>query len=175
MGILNILKTIASPRRAEFTKRLMAKRKQLAQNPLFAELAQKGSPSYGLRRAGLENLEFSVVPEATIVRVLEEYWKLHAFYSESRLSRYATAKERETEKTELLSARLGQIEYRLTGKPDAALDVPNGIGLAEYVKYRIQKEYPNDPYPSGCGITDALIEYAIQESELVFRNRSRAG
>jgi len=172
MGIFDALKVLVSPKHAEFTKRLIAKRKSLAESSLFAEIASSGTAIYNLRQAGLEGLEYALTPEATIVRVLEKYWETysfsHAFYSEAGLSKYHSDEQKAKKAAEGLHSHLGRIEYLLTKRPDAALHIPRGLSLVGYVKYRVAIEHPHDPYSSGCGITDELVEYAIAESELVF-------
>jgi hypothetical protein len=173
MGIFNALKVLVSPKHAEFTKRLIAKRIQLSDSRLLAGLAVLGSPMCSLRQSGLGATEYAVAPEATIVRVLEKYWETysfsHFFYSEVGLSNYISAEEKAKKAAEGFQGHLGRIEYLLTKRPDAAMHVPLGLSLVGYIKYRIAVEHTHDPYASGCGITDELIEYAIAESEFVFR------
>ena len=168
MGMFGTFKSLASPRHAEFTKRLIAKRKQLSENALLAGLATSGTAMNHLRRAGLEAVEYAVTPEATIVRILEQYWDLQAFWSQSTIGRHASEEERANDAEKRMSSLLGQIEYRLTKRPDAAVYVPEKLDLAGYIKYRMLVEHPTNPYSADASVGDALIRYAIDEAPLVF-------
>ena len=77
MNLFRTITTLLAPRKAEFAKRLVAKRRASAQNTLLAGIATLGSAEYQLRALGLESVEYAVVPEATLVNIFEQYWQPH--------------------------------------------------------------------------------------------------
>ena len=56
MRLLSTLNTLLAPRKAEFSKRLAAKRYSLASERLFAGMAPKGKAAYELRKLGLHSV-----------------------------------------------------------------------------------------------------------------------
>ena len=81
MKLFRSLTTLLVPKKAEFTKRLIAKRQALRENALLPI----SDAQLQMRRVGLEAAEFAVSPEATIVNILEQYWDpaIRSFYSET--------------------------------------------------------------------------------------------
>lgn len=171
MGLFRAIGNLVKPRKAEFIKRLSAKRLHSAPNKFLAHLAPEGTAQYQMRRFNLETAEFAVSPEATIVNVLEQYWQphVHWFYSRSiDLSPFANEEQKAAELKSRTEQMVGQIEYLLTGKPDAASRLPSGLDLQSYIRYRINVEHPGYRRIEDYGITDELINYAIAESRYVF-------
>lgn len=77
MKLFQKLTTLLVPKKAEFAKRLAAKRLACASSPLFASIATSGTTEYQLRVLGLESIEYAFTPESTVVNILEQYWKPH--------------------------------------------------------------------------------------------------
>jgi hypothetical protein len=178
MGFFKTLTTLLSPKKAEFAKRLMSKRRANASERLVAGLAVEGSTEYRLRTLGLESNEYAVTPEATLVNVFEQYWQPHIanFYTNpslfggpydakpgaSRIEIEALAKKRANDLA-------GHIEYKLTGNPRAAETIPEFGRFIDYLRYRVQAEHPKNPYLGPqYGYTDEFFEYALEESRHVF-------
>jgi hypothetical protein len=165
------LKTLTSPRRAEFTKCLIAKRRQLAEEAVFASAATEGTWVYWLRVLRLPWLEFAFTPEATISRALEQFWDVvsrHYWRPIPLHLRSPIVESIAKAAPHELALLLRQVEWGLTKSKRADRALPKQLGLVSYIKHRIEQEHPIDPYPPGCGVTDQLIWYAIEESKLVF-------
>lgn len=171
MGLFRTIRNLVKPRKAEFIKRLVAKRLDSAPDRFLAHLAPEGTAQYQMRRFRLEAAEFAVSPEATIANVLEKYWEphVHWFYSQPiGLSHFASDEQKVEESKLRTEKMICHIEYLLTGKPDAATHLPAGLDLPSYIRYRITVEHPGHKRLEEYGITDDLINYAIAESKYVF-------
>ena len=172
MGLLRSIGTFARPRKIEFIKRLIAKRKECATDPFGARAIPSGTTQAQLWNHGLSSVSFIATPEATIVNILEQYWlpRVHGFYSiRQSLSAIASEAERKAEERERMEHWVAHIEYLLTGKPDAAKFLPRGLSLLTYIRYRIGLEHPENPYVrQQDGFTDEFIAYAVDESKYVF-------
>jgi len=169
MTLLNSLKTLLSPKQAEFSKRLRSKRKELAQDRLIAGLAVKGTAAFRLRSAGLSFLEYAFSPEATITQVLAKYWEpsIHNFHFSSPPFGNQNSEQSEKNRANDIA---GTIEFELTGKADAATHLPSFEKFTEYLRYRVKKEHPKLPYlGSEYGFTEEFYEYALYESRHVFK------
>lgn len=179
MKLFRTLTTLLAPRKAEFAKRLIAKRRANAQNSLLAGIARLGTAAYQLRKFGLESLEYAFTPGATLVNILEQYWhpQIANFYTNPLLlgelyetERGATAEEKAALARKPVNDLAGHIEYKLTGKPDAAVHLPEFSTFLEYMRYRMHVEHPKNAYLSPeHGFTDELLAYALEESRFVFR------
>ena len=177
MRISAALRILISPRRSEFTKRLIAKRRQLAEDALSAYAAADGTWAYWLRVLRLPWLEFAFTPEATISRTLEQFWdvvSLHYGCPPLHL-RSPIVESIPKAAPHELALLLRQVERGLTKSNRAVRALPKQLGLVNYIKHRIEQEHPIDPYPPGCGVTDQLIWYAIEESKLVFLELAAQG
>jgi hypothetical protein len=178
MGLFKTLTTLLNPKKAEFTKRLMSKRRSNASERLIAGVAVQGSPEYRLRSLGLESTEYAVTPEATLVNIFEQYWQPHIanFYTNPSLfggpydaKQGASPGEIEALATKRVNDLAGHIEYKLTGNPRAAEALPEFSRFIDYLRYRIQVEHPkNQNLGPQYGYTDAFFEYALEESRHVF-------
>lgn len=178
MKLFRTLTTLLVPRKAEFAKRLVAKRRASAKNALLASVATLGTTEYRLRTLGLESIEYAVTPEATIVNILEQYWQPHIanFYTNPQLfgglyeaRRGASEEERAVLARKRVNDLAGHLEYRLTGKSDAAEHLPEFNIFLEYMRYRIHVEHPNNPHLGpDDGFTDEFLTYALEESRFVF-------
>jgi hypothetical protein len=172
LGILESFGTLTKPRKMEFIKRLVAKRKEGATDIRGVLFIPSGTAQARLINLGLGSIDFLGTPEATIVNVLEKYWlpHVHGFYSTSlQLSPYPTETERAAAEQKRIESWVGHIEYLITGRPDAATLLPRGLSLLAYIRYRISREHRNNPYVRAeDGFTDNFIEYAIAESKYVF-------
>lgn len=166
MRISVALKTLLSARHAEFTKRLIRKRTQLAGESLFAYAAASGTWSYWIRGLHVPWLEFAFTPEATISRVLEQCWDLSLWQPAHLRSPIVETLAHAT--PDQLAPVLAQVEWRLTSSYHSARALSQNLDLVSYIKYRIKQEHPIAPYMRGYGITDALIVYAIEQSKFVF-------
>ncbi|MGZ5008225.1 MAG: hypothetical protein ACXWE9_05650 [Methylobacter sp.] len=158
--------TLISPGKSQFAKQLISKRRAMSENSLLAGIAVAGSPEYAFRRIGLESAEFLVAPEATIANLLEKIYKPHVigFYKESFF--HARSDE---ERSKCLQSLCGHVDYLFTGKPDAAVRLPEFTALKDYVRYVVMREHPTSGL-SRSTLTDEFLEYAIAEAEHVFRN-----
>lgn len=181
MKLFRTLTTLLVPRKAEFAKRLVAKRRACAKNALLAGIATSGTAEYQLRTMGLESVEYAVTPEATIVNILEQYWQPHIanFFTNPSLfggpyeaKRGASEEERAALAKKRVNDLAGHIEYKLTGKPDAAAHLLEFNTFLEYMRYRIHVEHPKNPHlgPED-GFTDEFLAYALEESRFVFERR----
>lgn len=178
MGMLKTLTTLLAPKKAEFAKRLMSKRRSCAKESLIASIAVKGTSEYRLRSLGLESIEYAVTPEATLVNMLEEYWRPHIanFYTNPSIfgSPYQPARGASSEDVAALAKKrvndlARHIEYRLTGNPQAGERLPEFERFVEYMRYRIHEEHPDNPYIAPqYGCTDEFLQYALDESRYVF-------
>ena len=171
MRISAAWKTLISPRRAEFTKCLIAKRRQLAEDAVFASAATEGTWVYWLRVLRLPWLEFAFTPEATISRALEQFWDVVSlqYWRPTPLHlRSPIVDSIPKAPPHELTLLLRKVEWGLTKSNRAAGALPKQLDLVSYIKHRVAQEHPIDPYPPGCGVTDQLIWYAIEESKLVF-------
>jgi hypothetical protein len=178
MKIFRTLTTLLTPRKAEFTKRLIAKRRASAKNAMLASMATKGTLEYQLRTAGLETVEYAITPEATIVNILEQYWQPHianfyltkqVFGGPYQLSRTASADEREIVEKKRINDLACAIEYRLTRKPDCAANLPEFDKFIDYFRYRISTEHPRNLHLAPeDGFTEEFLLYALEESKFVF-------
>jgi hypothetical protein len=178
MKLLRALTTLLAPRKAEFAKRLIAKRRACSSNRLLAGIAAAGTTEYQLRTLGLESVEYAVTPEATIVNILEQYWLPHIanLYTEKSLfggpyepPRGTSDEDRAKLEKKRINGLAGHIEYLLTRKNDAALHLPSFDTFIDYMRYRIRLEHPSNPYLTAeQGYTDEFFEYALQESRFVF-------
>lgn len=178
MGFFKTLTTLLAPKKAEFAKRLVSKRRASAQERLIAGFAVEGSAEYRLRMLGLESAEYAVTPEATLVNILEQYWQPHIadFYTNPSLfggpydpKRGASSEERAALAKKRVNDLAGHIEYKLTGNPQAAKHLPEFETFLDYMRYRIQVEHPKNPYVGPqYGYTDAFLQYALEESRHVF-------
>ncbi len=171
MKLFQKLTTLLVPKKAEFAKRLAAKRLTCASNQFLASMATSGTTEYQLRVLGLESIEYAFTPEATVVNILEQYWKSHVRFmwngpldlpgSASEEARIAVKKR--------LNGLVGHIEYLLTKKNDAAVHLPEFDSLADYMRYRIRAEHPkNSNVSAEDGFTDKFFAYAVEESRFVF-------
>ena len=177
MGLFKTFSTLLAPKKAEFAKRLVSKRRACAEERLIAGLAVEGTAEYRLRTLGLESVEYAVTPEATLVNILEQYWKPHIanFYNPSifdgpyRSKRGASSEEEDALAAKRINDLAGHIEYRLTGNPRAADTLPEFTSFIEYMRYRIHAEHPKNPYlGSRYGFTEEFFQYAVDESRHVF-------
>jgi len=178
MGLFRTLSTLLAPKKAEFAKRLISKRRSGAKERLIAGVAVTGSSEYRLRSVGLESAEYAVTPEATLVNLLEQYWQPHIanFYTNPSLfggpyqaERGASAEETAALARKRVNDLAGHIEYRLSGDPRAATKLPEFASFLEYMRYRIQSEHPKNPYLGPeYGYTDEFLQYALDESRHVF-------
>ena len=171
MRISAALRILISPRRSEFTKRLIAKRRQLAEDALSAYAAADGTWASWLRVLRLPWLEFAFTPEATISRTLEQFWdvvSLQYWHPIPLNLRSPIVESIPKAAPHELTLLLRQVEGGLTKSDRAARALSKQLDLVSYIKHRIEQEHPIDPYPPGCGVTDQLIWYAIEESKLVF-------
>ena len=178
MGIFKTLTTLLNPKKAEFAKRLVSKRRRDAAEGLLAGIAVQGSAEYRLRTLGLESTEYAVTPEATIVNVLEQYWQPHIanFYTNPSLfggpydpNRGETPLEAQSRAQKRINDLAAHIEYKLTGNPRAAESLPEFNRFIDYMRYRVEMEHPKNPYlGQQYGYTDAFFEYALEESRHVF-------
>ena len=178
MGLFKTLTTLFAPKKAEFAKRLVSKRRAGAQEQLIAGIAVQGSAEYRLRTLGLESAEYAVTPEATLVNVLEQYWQPHIanFYTNPSLfggpyeaKRGASSDEASALAVKRVNDLAGHIEYKLTGNPQAAVHLPAFSTFLDYMRYRIKIEHPKNPYlGSQYGYTDEFLQYALDESRHVF-------
>lgn len=157
--------TLISPRKSEFAKRLVSKRRAMSENSLFAGIAFAGSAEYAFRNAGLESAEFLVAPEATIASLLEKLHKPHIvnFYRRS----FSSAQSDE-ERFKCLQSLCGSVDYLFTGRPDAAVHLPEFTALRDYVRYVVMREHPNSGLTRST-LSDEFLDYAIAEAEHVFR------
>lgn len=178
MGFLKTIATLLVPKKAEFAKRLVSKRRASAQERLIAGVAVQGSAEYRLRVLGLESAEYAVTPEATLVNILEQYWQPHIanFYTNPSIvgGPYdpkcgASSEERAALAKKRVNDLAGHIEYKLTGNPQAAAHLPAFETFLAYMRYRIQSEHPRNPYLGPqYGYTDEFLQYALDESRYVF-------
>jgi hypothetical protein len=178
MGLFKTLTTLLSPKKAEFAKRLISKRRAGAEERLISGIAVEGSAEYRLRTLGLESTEYAATPEATLVNILEQYWQPHIanFYTIPSLfggpyepKRGASPQEIKALAMKRVNDLAGNIEYKLTGNPKAAATIPEFTKFIDYMRYRIAVEHPKNPYlGSQYGYTDAFFEYALEESRHVF-------
>jgi hypothetical protein len=156
----------------EFIKRLIAKRKEGATDVRGKLFVLSGTAQAQLINMGLGSIDFLGTPEATIVNVLEKYWlpRVHGFYSTClTLPPHATETERKAAEQKRIESWIGHVEYLLTGKPDAASHLPRGLTLLSYIRYRINREHPDNTYVrEEDGYTDQFIQYAVEESKYVF-------
>jgi hypothetical protein len=126
---------------------------------------------YWARVLRLRWLEFAFTPEATISRTLEQFWAVvsrHHWYPVPLHLRSPIVESIPKAAPHELALLLRQVESELTKSNPAARTLPEQLDLISYIKHRIEQEHPIDPYPPGCGVTDQLIWYAIEESKLVF-------
>ena len=101
MGLFRTIGNLVKPRKAEFIKRLAAKRLDSAPDQFLAHSGPEGTTQYTMRRLNLKAAEFAVSPEATIADVLEQYWQphVHLFYSQPiDVPPWATNREKEEER-----------------------------------------------------------------------------
>lgn len=178
MGLFNTLTTLFAPKKAEFAKRLMSKRRACAQERLIAGMAVEGSAEYRLRVLGLESAEYAVTPEATLVSILQQYWEPHIanFYTNASMfggpyepKRGASSEEIAALAKKRVNDLAGHIEYKLTGNPCAAEHLPEFESFLAYMRYRIHVEHPKNPYlGQQYGYTDEFLQYAVDESRHVF-------
>ena len=178
MTFLKKLTTLLNPKKAEFAKRLISKRRGNASDSVTAGVAVQGSTEYRLRTLGLELSEYAVTPEATLVNLFEQYWQPHIanFYTNPSLfdGPYDAKRGAKPEEIEALAIKrvndlAGHIEYKLTGNPQAAETLPKFNKFIDYMRYRIELEHPKNPYLGPqYGYTDAFFEYALEESRHVF-------
>ncbi len=156
MGILRKISNALNPKKAEFAKRLYAKRQAMASNPIFAGMATKGTPEYNLRLLGLECIEYAVIPEATIVGILEIYWEPHIanFYTSSSfpfVNSYAAKPGSDQDQINKLAKKrvndlAAHIEYKITGNPQAYKTLPEFEKFIDYIRYKVKIEHPRNPY-----------------------------
>ena len=172
MTLFQKLTTLFVPKKAEFAKRLAAKRLACASSPLLASIATSGTTEYQLRVLGLESIEYAFTPESTVVNILEQYWKpqLRLMYSGPLdIPGSASEEMRIAAERKRLNSLVGSIEYLLTKKPDAAVHLPEFGSFAEYMRHRIRTEHPNNPHLSSAdGFTDEFFAYALEESRFIF-------
>ena len=175
MGLFKTLTTLLSPKKAEFAKRLISKRRAGAAERLTAGFAVEGSAEYRLRAFGLESTEYAVTPEATLVNILEQYWQPHIATLYTRQSifggpyqpeRGASPQEVEALAKKRLKHLAEAIDYGLTRN---VVTLPEFAKFIDYMRYRVAIEHPKNPYlGSRYGYTDEFLEYALEESRHVF-------
>jgi hypothetical protein len=178
MEIFKALTTLLNPKKAEFTKRLIAKRRSCASNPLLAGGVTMGTTEYKLRSIGLKSAEYAVSPEATIVNILEQYWVPHIanFYiNSSSYGGLYVSKPWDTPEQKAALAKkqvndlASHIEYRLTGNSLASETLPEFDNFIDYMRYRVLSEHSNNSsLRANDGYTDSFYEYALEESKHVF-------
>jgi hypothetical protein len=161
---LKSAKMLMSPAKASFAKRLAAKRIAMASNSLLAGVANSGTPEYALRRMGLESAEHLVSPEATLAALLEAMYARHRieFYRQAR-AMARTAQEHQ----KCIQDLCAQIDYAYTGRVDAAVHLPDFESIRDYLRFVIAREHPRS-HLARADLTDAFLDYAIEEAELVF-------
>ena len=168
--LFRTLTTLVQPKKAEFTKRLIAKRQDLATDSFLVGFVGSETAQNHLRTLGLRFIEYAVTPEATVVNVLEQYWPLLRHFG-GLANPYAIRPdaERSTDWQRILNTIIGQIEYQLTGRPNAAAKLPDFSSLEDYMRYRLRIEHPKEPrLTSEDGFSKEFFAYAIQESKYVF-------
>ena len=171
MKLFQKLTTLLVPKKAEFAKRLAAKRLTCASNQFLASLATSGTTEYQLRVLGLESIEYAFTPEATVVNILEQYWKPHLrfVYSGPLDLPGVASEEARIAVKKRLNGLVGHIEYLLTKKNDAAVHLPEFGSLADYMRHRIRAEHPkNSSLSEKDGFTDEFFAYAVEESRFDF-------
>lgn len=179
MGFLSVITTLINPKKAEFTKRLIAKRISCSENSLLASSATAGTTAYTLRSIGLELVEYAASPEATVVNILEQYWTPHianfyttpSFHGGPYEARNGDTQEKVSElATNRINDLAAHIEYRLTGNSRASETMPKFSSFVDYIKYRVSAEHRgNNNLSEKFGYTDDFYLYAIDESRHVFQ------
>lgn len=172
MKLFQKLTTLLTPKKAQFAKRLAAKRLACASRRGLGNIAQSGTTAYQLRVLGLESIEYAFTPEATVVNILEQYWRPHLRFAHSgplNLPSSATIDERTVAARKQINGYIGHIEYLMTGIPDAAVHLPEFNSLTDYMRHRIRVEHPNNSnLGPDDGFTDEFFAYALEESRFVF-------
>lgn len=178
MGLFNTLTTLLNPKKAEFTKRLIAKRRSCASVPMWSGGVTVGTTEYKLRSIGLKSAEYAVSPEATIVNILEQYWVPHIANSYINLPSdggpyvskpWDTPKQKAALVKKRVNDLAAHIEYRLTGSDLASETLPEFDSFIDYMRYRVLREHSNNPsLRANDGYTDSFYEYALEESKHVF-------
>lgn len=171
MKLFQKLTTLLVPKKAEFAKRLAAKRLACASSPLLASIATSGTIEYQLRVLGLGSIEYAFTPESTVVNILERYWtpSLQFMWGGPLYMPNFASEEAHIAEKKRLNHLVGAIEYLLTKKADAAVHLPEFSSLTEYMRHRIRVEHPKNPSLSAeDGFTDEFFAYAVEESQVVF-------
>lgn len=180
MGFFKSISTLINPKKAEFTKRLIAKRRSCAVDITSAGCVSQGTSEYKFREFGLESMEFCVTPEATIVDILEKYWLPHIMrnYTEPYPLQgfaYSTANCKSDKDVYDVQKRrandlASHIEYLITRKPYVSKDMPEFNNFIDYIKYRVAIVHKgNNHICPEYGYTDEFYQYALDESKYVFR------
>ena len=167
MEIFKALTTLLNPKKAEFTKRLIAKRRSCASNPLLAGGVTMGTTEYKLRSIGLKSAEYAVSPEATIVNILEQYSSSYGGLYVSKP--WDTPEQKAALAKKQVNDLASHIEYRLTGNSLASETLPEFDNFIDYMRYRVLSEHSNNSsLRANDGYTDSFYEYALEESKHVF-------
>jgi hypothetical protein len=180
MGFFKSISTLVNPKKAEFTKRLIAKRRACAVDKISAGCVSQQTSEYKFRELGLESMEFCVTPEATIVEILEKYWLPHIMrhYTEPyplQTFAYSTtncksAKEICEVQKERANAIAHHIEYLITRKLCVAKEMPEFDNFIDYMKYRVSIVHTGNSHVCPeYGYTNEFYQYALDESKYVFR------
>lgn len=160
--IQTILNNISSKNK-DFTKRLILKRKSLAQD--------KSSFM----------IENSKKTESTIVHILKIYNEPYIYNSYSmsswyeRFEKFILDNMEKEQKNQLeldrINGHIRMVEYRLTKDPYISSKTPIFSNTIEYIRYRLKIEHPGDnKLTPEHGYTDEFFRYAIDESRFIFRN-----
>jgi len=176
MSIFRALKSLASGRQMEFTKRLNSKRLQLSQSRLHASLAPKGSFQYAFHAIGFDVFDAAVSPEATLVQLLEIYQARRSpseclFAAEYGIPPIPTGK-RDTPEIHAKRVRrhIVDIEYGMSGRSLSADNLPAAITMQDYLLAKLKSEHPlSQNIGSEFGYSAQFFDYAIEESAHVFR------
>lgn len=163
MKFLKSLAILASPAKAEFTKRLIQKRRSYS--PLLAGMARLGSPEYSFRRIGLESAEYLVAPESTLATALEH---LTSLMNSSHYQHVEIEAKTVIARQKYVQDICGQADARLTKKPNAAALLPEFRSITQYLRYATLRDHPKSGLDAET-LSDEFLEYALSEAKYVYR------